>query len=120
MKKRTLISFWRMLPKISDYLLKVRKNNLSNKGIVHLEAEKNITLYISSPALQFLICWIKFAINIEAQVIEYLLSNNKTKICWDCDSSFTNNSISQAGYFLENKKEWSYYKTNASIMSIRA
>ena len=37
--------------------------------------------------------------------IAYLLSNNKTKICWDCDSSFTNNSISQAGYFFRKYKD---------------
>ena len=110
------LGFWRMLPKISDvFIKKLEKNNLSNKGLVHLEAEKNITLYSKAHQhYNFLFVGLNSLSNIEAQVIEYLLSNNKTKICWDCDSSFTNNSISQAGYFFRKyKREWSYYKTNA-------
>ena len=37
------LEFWKILPKISElFIQKLRQNNCANKGLIHLDAEKNI------------------------------------------------------------------------------
>ena len=95
------LEFWKILPKISEiFIEKLRQNNCANKGLIHLDAEKNIELYSNAHKnYNFLILGLNSLSNVEAYIIEYLLSNNKAQIFWDCDESFTNNTINQSGYF---------------------
>ena len=109
------LEFWKILPKISEiFIEKLRQNNCANKGLIHLDAEKNIELYSNAHKnYNFLILGLNSLSNIEAYIIEYLLSNNKAQIFWDCDESFTNNTINQSGYFFRKyKNSWDHYKSN--------
>ena len=113
---KSTLEFWEMIPKIINlFISKLKTNKIYNKGLVHLEAQKNIEYYSNAhKAYDFIILGLNSLSNVEANIVEYLLSNNKSKIYWDCDKSFTNNTISQMGYFFRKyKNEWDYFKTNS-------
>ena len=95
------LEFWKILPKIAEiFIQKLKQNNCATKGLIHQEAEKNIELYSNAHKnYRFMILGLNSLSNIEAHIIEYLLSNNKTNIFWDCDKSLVDNSITQSGYF---------------------
>ena len=112
---QSTLQFWKMIPKIIDvFISKLKTNQTYSKGLVHLEAEQNIAHYSNAhKAYDFIILGLNSLSNVEVNIIEFLLSNNKTKIYWDCDKSFTNNKISQMGYFFRKyKADWDFFKTN--------
>ena len=95
-----------MIPRIIDlFISKLKTNKIYNKGLVHLEAQKNIEYYSNAhKAYDFIILGLNSLSNVEANIVEYLLSNNKSKIYWDCDKSFIDNTGSvTVGALLLNK-----------------
>ena len=112
---KSTLEFWKMIPKIIDlFISKLNTNQTYNKGLIHLEAQKNIEYYSNAhKEYNFIILGLNSLSNVEVYIVEFLLSHNKTKIFWDCDNSFINNKISQAGYFFRKyKADWDFYKTN--------
>ena len=60
---------------------KLKTNKIYNKGLVHLEAQKNIEYYSNAhKAYDFIILGLNSLSNVEVNILEYLLSNNKSKI----------------------------------------
>ena len=109
------LEFWKILPKIAEiFIQKLKQNNCASKGLIHQEAEKNIEFYSNAHKnYRFMILGLNSLSNIEAYIIEYLLSNNKTNIFWDCDKSLVDNSIVQSGHFFRKYiNNWDYYKSN--------
>ena len=113
---KSTLEFWKMIPKIIDlFISKLTTNQTYNKGLIHLEAKKNIEYYSNAhKEYNFIILGLNSLSNVEVYIMEFLLANNKTKIFWDCDKSFINNKISQTGYFFRKyKTDWDFLQNKS-------
>ena len=109
------LSFWKMIPEIvKNFKSILIENNLSSKGLCHLNAKDNIDIFSeANKDCTFIFLGLNSLSNSEQFIINYILENNDSQIFWDCDDSFINNQEHEAGYFFRKYiYEWDYYKTN--------
>jgi len=109
------LSFWKMIPEIiKNFKSILIDNNLSSKGLCHLNAKDNIDIFSkANKDCTFIFLGLNSLSNSEQFIINYILENNDSQIFWDCDDSFINNQEHEAGYFFRKYiYEWDYYKTN--------
>ena len=109
------LNFWGMLPKIVKiFKEKLKKENSATKGTCHLYAKENVEIFSKAHSdFSFIFIGLNSLSASEQFIINYLLKNNDTRIFWDCDKSFIENSEHEAGYFFRKYMyEWDYYKNN--------
>ncbi len=114
-ESETKLSFWKMIPEIvKNFKSILIDNNLSSKGLCHLNAKDNIDIFSeANKDCTFIFLGLNSLSNSEQFIINYILENNDSQIFWDCDDSFINNQEHEAGYFFRKYiYEWDYYKTN--------
>ena len=64
-------------------------NNLSSKGLCHLNAKDNIDIFSeANKDCTFIFLGLNSLSNSEQFIINYILENNDSQIFWDCDDSF--------------------------------
>ena len=113
------IQFWESLPlfysNIQSLLL---KEHLGYQGMVYREASSNIEHYINHNRRKPHIFLGFNALNTaEQHIIQELLETGYTKIYWDADRTFYEDSKHSASYFIRKYiKNWKFFKDNATII----
>ena len=107
------LRFWESLPSFYENLHSLLlKDNIGYQGMVYREAAANLEHYIQCKGNKPHVFVGFNALNTaEQNIIQELLETGNTKIYWDTDASFYNDSKHSASYFIRKYlKEWKYFQ----------
>lgn len=107
------LRFWESLPSFYENIQSLLlKDNIGYQGMVYREANANLEHYIKVEGNKNHIFVGFNALNTaEQNIVQELLETGNTKIYWDTDASFYNDSKHSASYFIRRYiKEWNYFQ----------
>lgn len=109
------LAFWKLLPiyyhALYEHLL---QKEVGYQGLIYREAVANLTHFSNSVGTTKYIFAGFNALNAaEEKIVQHLLAEDKSKIYWDIDEVFLNDTYHDAGLFVRRfKATWPYYKTH--------
>ena len=110
------LRFWESLPTFYENIqASLLRENIGYQGMVYREAAANVNHYINTNGNKTHI-FIGFnALNTaEQHIIQELLETGNTRIYWDTDQYFYNDTAHSASYFIRKYiKEWKYFQGNS-------
>ncbi|MCW5514827.1 PD-(D/E)XK nuclease family protein [Muriicola sp. Z0-33] len=105
------LEFWKQLPLLyQNYTERLVELGIGYQGLIYRMACANLTDYLNAKK-EVVHIFIGFnALNTaESYIIQEILSENNSDIYWDIDSSFLNDPIHDAGYFIrQHKRQWNF------------
>lgn len=107
------LRFWESLPSFYENIQSLLlRDNIGYQGMVYREAAANLEHYIQIKGNRPHVFVGFNALNTaEQNIVQELLETGNTKIYWDTDTSFYNDSKHSASYFIRKYiKEWKYFQ----------
>ncbi len=108
------LRFWNTIENLYDnYNQSLIDQGLGHQGLVYRRAWDHIEDYISKNGKKHIFIGFNAMNTAESQIIQRLLSASLAEIYWDIDTSFLEDPVHDAGYFIRKyKKQWPHFQNN--------
>ncbi len=111
---KNYLRFWNQLPQYYEVL---KENLLSEQrgyqGLVYRQASANIEEYAKENSKNHVFIGFNALNAAEQKIFQFMLEKDKTKVFWDIDEVFINDTAHGASLFLNQyRKKWPHYSKN--------
>ena len=113
---KNYLKFWKLLPEYySAFSAILLEANTAHQGLIYRKAAEDIEHYIHNNESKKHVFLGFNALNTSEQhLIQALLATGNSKIYWDAEAYFMENTLHEASLFMrEHIKKWPYFKSNA-------
>lgn len=113
---KNYLKFWKLLPEYYDHFTStLLEANTAHQGLIYRKAAEDIEHYIHNNLHKRHVFLGFNALNTSEQhLIQALLATGNSKIYWDAEAHFMQNTSHEASLFMRDHiKKWPYYKSNA-------
>ncbi|MFC4633660.1 PD-(D/E)XK nuclease family protein [Dokdonia ponticola] len=112
---KNYLKFWKLLPEYYQLFTSILlEANTAHQGLIYRKAAEDIEHYIENNTTKKHVFLGFNALNTSEQhLIQALLATGNSKIYWDAEKHFIENTAHEASLFMrEHQKKWPYFKTH--------